>query len=108
MKAIDKPHVYDAVTSAMSVGAKIDDDTKAKVVAMSLEGSRFFVIGNDVEPTFAFHPKLKLEFLSRGIQFEGGRHSGLSEFPKALGSSQFECLRVEKAHAMRALREVLA
>jgi hypothetical protein len=109
MRAIDKPHVAAVVSQAIRQGAKVEDAAKAKVVQMSLKDSRFFVIGNDVTPTFAFHPELKAVLSGLGIEFQLGKHSGLGDFPRAAGARQHNCLRINKTNdAMRVLREVLA
>jgi hypothetical protein len=108
MRAIDKPHVSKAIIELLTCGAATVATT-AKVVAMSFNESQFYIIGNDVDPTFAFHPELGADFARLGIEFESGRHSGVRNFPRAPGSQQHEYLSVhELRDAVRVLKEVLA
>jgi hypothetical protein len=94
VKAIEKPHVAGVVARAKLAGAVVEDDSKAKLVRMTIRGERFFIIGNDVTPTFAFHPKLARLLLRLGIRHRPGAHSGLQGFPASPKPQQQMCLKL--------------
>jgi hypothetical protein len=94
VKAIEKPHVAGVVARAKLAGAVVEDDSKAKLVRMTIRGERFFIIGNDVTPTFAFHPKLARLLLRLGIHHRPGAHSGLQGFPASPKPQQQMCLKL--------------
>jgi hypothetical protein len=107
MKAIDKPHVARAVATARSFGAVIEGDAKVKFVRMNKGGERFFVLGNDQEPTFAFHPNLAGLLDRLGVNYYAGAHSGLLDFPDAPKPPQKACLKLrDSAEAGRVLAAI--